>query len=350
LRPVIAFLTVALLSATAFADLTVTVKDAQTVVTVTPEIVTQLQTVDGDKIGQAVREVGPPEVKQPAPAAVVSLKSNRELAKSLVKIKCATADVLLVETGVYVVAKPGTHVLDVNVISESPLQWDDQTVTVVVGDVVPPDPKPPEPPPTPPGPMPGEAPIDGEGFRVLFVSESGDRVPSDVEDAFWSKEISDYLNANCIKVDGQPDFRRVDPDTKYTDPNHRFAKALARPRASLPWLIVSNGKTGYEGPFPGGKDATLALLKSLNVQSSATPPASDLDELTITVHTTTGCLPCHQFIQNELPKLKDLNIKVVEGGAAMFPTFRIQSGDRFVVLVGGMSADGLRFRIKELLK
>ncbi len=142
------------------AELTVTQKAAQTVVTTTPEIVTQVQTVDGDAVGAAVREVGPAIVSAPAPAVVVQIKSDRDFKTSLVKIKCATATVSLVEAGVYVVSTPGTHVLDVNVISEQPLQWDDELVTVVVGEGPnppdPPGPKPPEPPTPPVPPVPND--------------------------------------------------------------------------------------------------------------------------------------------------------------------------------------------------
>lgn len=337
MRPLIAVVVLLMGSATAWADLTVTVKDAQTIVTVTPEIITQIETVDGDKIGQAVREVGPAVVQPVSPAAVISLKSDRDLATSLVKIKCKTAEVALVETGVYVVTKAGTHVVDVNVISESPLQWDDESVTVTVG-----EPTPPPDPPTPPGPTPGVAPIEGPGFRVLFVGETGDDMPQAVADVFYSPEITKYLNENCVKVDGHPDFRRVDPDTQYTDQTNRFVKALARPRASLPWLIISNGVTGYEGPFPATVAETLALLKQLNTSQAARTP------VVVTVYTTEGCAACELFLREEAPKLGDMKIEVVHGGAHQYPTFSIAFGGKSRTFSGFITAATLRQRILEL--
>lgn len=326
-----------LLFSTALAELTVTTRDAQTVVTVTPEIITQLQTIDGDKIGDAIREVGPAVVQPAVPAAVVTVKSDRDLSKSLVKIKCVTADVLKIEQGVYVVAKAGTHTIDINVISEAPLQWDDESVTVTVG-----EPTPPPPPPPPPGPTPGVAPIEGPGFRVLFVGETGDDMPQAVADIFYSPEITAYLNANCIKVDGHPDFRRVDPDTQYTDQTNRFVKALARPRASLPWLIISNGVTGYEGPFPATVAETLALLKQLNTSQAARTPA------VVTVHTTAGCAACELFLRDEAPKLGDMKIEVIHGGAYQYPTFSISIGGKSRTFSGFVTAATLRQRILEL--
>lgn len=342
------------------ADLTVTVKDAATSVTVTPETLTQVVTVDGDKIGQAVREIGAAVVKPSAPAVVLMLKSDRDLTKSLVKIRSRTTDVQLVETGVYVVTKAGKHELEVNVISESPLQWDDEIVTVTVGDAPTPEPDPTPDDPDPPTPEPGVAPIEGPGLRVLFVSESAEQMSPAIQDIFYSPDITNWLNANCIKIDGQPEFRRVDPDTQYTDANHRFAKALKRPRATLPWLIISNGTTGYEGPFPATVAETLELLKRFQSTSAGYNPAGpddyypgfpfthDEPAVSVTVHTIPGCIPCHAFVQNELPKLGDLNIKVVTGGAQVYPTFTITSDAKTVSLTGRMSAEGLRYRIKEM--
>lgn len=354
MRPLIAILALLMCSAQAWAELTVTVKPAQTVVTVTPEIITQLQSADGDKIGDAIREVGPAVVQPAVPAAVVTVKSDRDLSKSLVKIKCVTADVLKIEQGVYVVAKAGTHTIDINVISEAPLQWDDETVTVTVG-----QPTPPPDPPPPPGPTPGVAPIEGPGFRVMFVGETGDDMPQAVADIFYSPEITKYLNENCVKVDGQPDFRRVDPDTQYTDQTNRFVKALARPRASLPWLIVSNGVTGYEGPFPATVAETLALLKSLNSKASYNPAGPDdywpgwpfgpdPKAATVTVHTTDGCAACELFIREEAPKLGDMKIEVIHGGAYQYPTFSISIGGKSRTFSGFVTAATIRQRILEL--
>src|SRR5690606_5406344 len=175
-----------------------------------PEIVTQIQTVDGAKIGEAVRETGPAATKPASPAVLIYVQSDRDLAKSLVKIKCSTADVKMIETGVYVVSTAGRHVLDVNVISESPLQWDDESVTITVG---PPGPGPgpgPTPDPKPdPQPDPGVAPIDGPGLRVLFVSESAEPMPPNIQESFYSPEIAAWHNANCVKVDGQAETWRV---------------------------------------------------------------------------------------------------------------------------------------------
>jgi len=143
LRQLIAIVALLIGSQYAWAELTVTVREAQTIVTVTPEIITQLKTVDGDNIGEAVREVGPSVVNAEKPAAVLSIKSDRDLTKSIVKIRSSTAKAVKIADGLYVVSAPGKHTLQIDVISEGPLQWDDETVTVEVGTPTPePDPIP----------------------------------------------------------------------------------------------------------------------------------------------------------------------------------------------------------------
>ena len=37
--------------------------------------------------------------------------------------------------------------------------------------------------------------------------------------------------------------------------------AMKRPHPTLPYLIVSNGKSGYEGPLPTSVDEAMTILK-----------------------------------------------------------------------------------------
>lgn len=180
-KSLIAAVALLLCSSLAYAELTVTTKSAQVVVTVTPSIVTQIETVDGDKIGDAIFSVGKPTIQPAAPAAVLQIKSDRDLATSLVKIKCRTAEAVLVSQGVYVVTTPGTHDLDVNVISEQPLQWDDEQLTITVGKA--------EPPPPPPPP-----PTDLDAITKV----SRDTAPADPETA---KLIGDFIKQAATNID-----------------------------------------------------------------------------------------------------------------------------------------------------
>ena len=238
MRPLIAILAMFLGSSPVLAELTVTMRDAQTVVTVTPEVLTQLQTTSGDNIGQAVREIGHATTKPATPAVVVYLKSDRNIAQALVKIKCATASVQMIEPGVYVVATAGRHILDVNVISESPLQWDDETVTVTVGPAPIPDPTPdPEPEPGP-KPDPEPTPIDiskTEGSWVLIIEQTENR---SLETANLMRDIPYWKSLQARGLNPRP----YDYDAEEAKPYRDKAD-----KAGMPLVIIIGGKGELKG-------------------------------------------------------------------------------------------------------
>ena len=129
--------------------------------------------------------------------------------------------------------------------------------TVIVGKG--PGPIPPVPPdPVPPKPDP---PIPISGLRVLVVYESSQA--GDVAKIIAAKDVVSYLDAKCAKgKDGKsPEWRFLDKDTNLASADKWVKDAMARPRQSIPWLIVSNGVSGFEGPVPATAEATLALLK-----------------------------------------------------------------------------------------
>ena len=149
----------------ALADLKVDVKSASVQRTTTPLVVTQLL-VAGSPLGEPVTGEGEPFIEAEQPAAVLFIESDKDLAASLVKLRCRTAEAKQVETGVYLIDTPGTHEVEVNVISENPLTWDDEIVVVTVGEPVPPTPPNPPVPPPPDVPDVPEDQFDNLGQRV----------------------------------------------------------------------------------------------------------------------------------------------------------------------------------------
>jgi len=154
----------------------------------------------------------------------------------------------------------------------------------------------------------------------------------------YGSKVRNYLRDNCIKVDGVPDWRIVDPDTQYTDQNHRFVKALKRPRTSLPWLIISNGVTGYEGPFPGGPDATLSLIQSFAGQQPTPAPQPSI--ATVLVVSADNCLWCDKWDSMErggvesLPGVVIETTKTVPPGVSKTPSFVLTKNGRTKILSG----------------
>lgn len=120
-----------------------------------------------------------------------------------------------------------------------------------------PDPKPPEPKPPEPTPQPGK-------LRVLIVEETADRgkMPPAQQEILFSLAIRTYIKTACSKhSDGTPDFRLYDDDTDVGKDLPWLQSAMKEPRNSLPWIVLSNGSTGYSGPLPADEAATLELLK-----------------------------------------------------------------------------------------
>lgn len=158
--------------------------------------------------------------------------------------------------------RSGTTVLTVDANgTDGPV--DLYTVSITVGTPTPP---PPDPGPGPgPGPPPSPAPIPVAGFRVLMVYESADlsKMPAAQQVILYSKPVRDYLNAKCIMGPDNKthDWRIWDRDSDTSNESALWQAAMKRPRASVPWIIISDGKKGYEGPLPATVDETLALLK-----------------------------------------------------------------------------------------
>ncbi len=114
-----------------------------------------------------------------------------------------------------------------------------------------------------PPPPPEPAPIPDPGFRVLFIYEAGSLVdmPAEQRMILTGKKVRDFLNANCVMgPDNKTKEWRVwdkDVDTSAAPP--LWQNAMKRPHASLPWVLVSNGTSGFEGPLPATDDAFIAL-------------------------------------------------------------------------------------------
>jgi hypothetical protein len=123
----------------------------------------------------------------------------------------------------------------------------------------------PTPGPTPPAPpVPPAPPIPGEGLRVLVVYETAElsKLPPGQVNALYSSDVRAYLNAKCSQgTGGARNWRVWDKDIDATNDEAWTREALKRPRQSLPWVVITNGTGGFEGPLPGSVDDTLALLK-----------------------------------------------------------------------------------------
>jgi hypothetical protein len=118
-------------------------------------------------------------------------------------------------------------------------------------------------PPVPPVPPTPPAPIPDAGLRVLIVYESAklSSLPPAQYLILTSTAFRTAMDSTCVKVGSQPEWRIYDKDASVANESPIWQKAMARPRASHPWILVSNGKSGFEGPLPATVEDTLALVK-----------------------------------------------------------------------------------------
>lgn len=140
------------------------------------------------------------------------------------------------------------------------------TLTVTGTAPVPPTP-PPGPTPNPPVPVPDPVnppPIAGQGFQVLVVTEEGNatQLTEGQVAALYGKQTRAYLDTHTVKDErGNPSYRIWDQHTSMAFVDKKWADAMKRTRASVPWIVISNGTTGYEGPLPKTLTETMELLK-----------------------------------------------------------------------------------------
>jgi hypothetical protein len=110
-----------------------------------------------------------------------------------------------------------------------------------------------------PGPP---APIPEKGLRVLIVYKSADlsKYPSAQVNTINSSNLKQTLAPKLAKGPKGPEMRVLPDTTDMTNETDLWQKAMKRPRTIMPWIVVSNGDTGYEGPLPPNEQETLALI------------------------------------------------------------------------------------------
>lgn len=120
---------------------------------------------------------------------------------------------------------------------------------------------PPWPRPAPAPAARSAAPIPLLGLRVLILYEAPGlhKLPKGQYAALFSRTLQQYLDTVCT-ADAQTPSRKAwwvldVADSRNANLAKPWQDALKRERKSLPWLIVSDGVTGHEGPLPADEDA-----------------------------------------------------------------------------------------------
>lgn len=118
-------------------------------------------------------------------------------------------------------------------------------------------------------PTPSVAPIKQPGLRVLILYDSAKLIPESnggytlkQRSVLDSTIIREYLDQKCAKDPNTntPEYRILNINSPVTDDLQWVKEQMAIQRTNLPALIISNGKTGYEGVVVD-IDSTMSLIK-----------------------------------------------------------------------------------------
>lgn len=155
-------------------------------------------------------------------------------------------------------AKAGTYFVVAMIPTDKGVRSDICIVTIGK-----PAPRPDDPPPV--DPPADKAPIPAPGFRVLIVYETADlpKYSKGQLATLYGADVRNYLSSKCVKGDDgkTAEWRIWDKDVVTAGESALWQEAMRRPRGKLPTILISDGKTGYEGPLPDSIADTLALLK-----------------------------------------------------------------------------------------
>jgi hypothetical protein len=131
---------------------------------------------------------------------------------------------------------------------------------VIVGDPPPPVPPGPTPPgPVPPGPTPGDNPFPADGKAralILFDNTQPEAMPAGLWNQVYGAAFRDYLRQKTSN-----EYRIWPADTAAGEAGPEWAQAMQKKPDKLPWIYLSNGKTGYSGPLPATRDETMKLMQ-----------------------------------------------------------------------------------------
>lgn len=97
------------------------------------------------------------------------------------------------------------------------------------------------------------APFPADRLSVLIVEEAQDRylLPQSQLSIFSAGQV--WMNSAGIAS------KILDPNTEGVN-EQPWASAFAVPRDSLPWVVISNGVSGFSGPLPPTVEAFVELV------------------------------------------------------------------------------------------
>ena len=99
----------------------------------------------------------------------------------------------------------------------------------------------------------------GKNVLIVYQSEDESTYPPEQASILTSAIVREFLTSKC----GQDGWRILDADTDPQYMGEIWQTWLARPRDSLPWVLISNGETGTEGLLPANRAAFEELVNGV---------------------------------------------------------------------------------------
>ena len=123
-----------------------------------------------------------------------------------------------------------------------------------------------KPPPAPPKPV-DPAPIPLAGFRVLIIYDMA-TLTADQQGVVFGKKVRDYMQAKCVVgQDGKTkDFWILQKGLDVSAAPKWVGDVIQRHPNMPVFMVVSDGKTGYEGPLPVNADEAMTILQKIGGQ------------------------------------------------------------------------------------
>lgn len=103
-----------------------------------------------------------------------------------------------------------------------------------------------------------EAPFPSDGLTVVIIEETETRMRGELSPGHFAALTSQDVRDAAKELNAH--FRVFDQHTPTAGMTETEAAAFALKADSLPWVHISNGKTGFTGPLPDGVEATVALM------------------------------------------------------------------------------------------
>lgn len=118
--------------------------------------------------------------------------------------------------------------------------------------------------PPAPGPTPSPVePVVAGNLRVMIIEETAERhklLPDQIA-MLTAGEVRNYLVSKTAKVGNTPGYRVLDKDADLKFDETYWRELMAKPRQSLPWIVIKNDKAEYSGPLPKTIPEAMSLLK-----------------------------------------------------------------------------------------